>query len=319
MLIRTALRLASPAGPQGRLSILVLHRVLPEPDALFPGEMHARRFDELCAWLRDWFTVLPLDRAVELLKAGTLPARALAITFDDGYADNHDVALPILRAHRLPATFFIATDFLDGGRMWNDTVIESVRRTPLPTLDFADWGPMPVASLAEKVAAIEAILGRIKYQPVAERLALTEALAQHAGVAPPTDLMMPSPQVRALHQAGMQIGAHTQSHPILSVMQKDAARRDIEGGRAILESLIGERVGLFAYPNGRRGEDYNADTKAVLAELGFDAAVTTNWGASRSGDDPFELLRFTPWDRSRMRFGLRMLQNLLKAPSGAGY
>src|SRR3990167_7749886 len=98
----------SPAGAKARLSILIFHRVLPEPDPLFPQEMHARQFDAVCGWLAHWFNILPLDRAVQLLDTGTLPARAACITFDDGYADNHDVALPILLHHGLNATFFIA-------------------------------------------------------------------------------------------------------------------------------------------------------------------------------------------------------------------
>lgn len=109
------------------MSIAIFHRVLEAPDPLFAEEMHRARFDEVCAWLSAWFNVLPLDEAVKRLKQGALPDRALAITFDDGYADNHDIALPVLKAHGLCATFFVATDFLDGGRMWNDTVIESVR------------------------------------------------------------------------------------------------------------------------------------------------------------------------------------------------
>ena len=73
------------------------------------------------------FNVISLADGVAGLKRGCLPPRALSITFDDGYRDNHDIALPILLQLGLPATFFVATGFLDGGRMFNDTVIEAVR------------------------------------------------------------------------------------------------------------------------------------------------------------------------------------------------
>ena len=131
-MIKPLLTLLSPAGRRARLSVLIFHRVLPRPDPLFPGVIDAAGFDAICRWVKGWFNVLALDDAARRLRDGSLPERALAITFDDGYADNHDVALPILLRHGLPATFFIATGFLDGGRMWNDTVIESIRRTPLP-------------------------------------------------------------------------------------------------------------------------------------------------------------------------------------------
>jgi hypothetical protein len=116
------------AGADAKLSILIYHRVLPVPDPLFPTETTVESFDAQLGLLKSLFNVLPLPEAVARLKAGTLPARAASITFDDGYADNFTRALPILQKHGLHATFFIATAYLDGGRMFNDTVIESIRQ-----------------------------------------------------------------------------------------------------------------------------------------------------------------------------------------------
>src|SRR5450631_76744 len=140
MIWRSAFRLASPGGPKGRLSILIFHRVLAEPDPLFPSEPCADQFGALCAHLRSRFEVLPLLDAIDRLRHGTLPAGALAITFDDGYADNLSIAAPILRKHGLPATLFIATGYLDGGCMWNDRVIEAFRATREPEIDLTQLG-----------------------------------------------------------------------------------------------------------------------------------------------------------------------------------
>ncbi len=306
----------SPAGANARLSILIFHRVLPEPDPLFPQEMHARQFDAVCGWLAHWFNILPLDRAVQLLDDGTLPARAACITFDDGYADNHDVALPILQRHRLTATFFIATGFLDGGRMWNDTIIETARRSTLAQLDLSSLGLgcHPLGSIAERQTAISTLIGQIKYRPFADRVAITEQLAQLAQVRAPEDLMMTSHSVKAMRQAGMGIGAHTVSHPILARLTDAQARDEIGRSKQHLEQVLGERVGLFAYPNGKPGEDYAPASVEVVRSLGFDAAVSTQWGTSANGDDRFQLRRFTPWDQTRLRFGLRLLRNLRSAP-----
>src|SRR5438067_10198380 len=104
-----------------RLSILVFHRVLPQQDPLFPDEMDAQRFDKLLALLKSCFNVVSLRDGIDGLRRGKLPSRAVCITFDDGYADNAEIALPILQRHGMPATFFVATGFLDGGRMFNDT------------------------------------------------------------------------------------------------------------------------------------------------------------------------------------------------------
>ncbi len=317
-MFKTLLKQLSPAGERGRLSVLIFHRVLPQPDPIFPGEVDAATFNAICQWMKSWCNVLPLDLATRQLQDRTLPERAVAITFDDGYADNRTQAQPILARHGLPATFFIATDFLDGGRMWNDTVIESVRLCRAPQLDLrsiakpdgGDLGLHPITHAEDKRNAIGAIIGQIKYLPVAQRHALTVQIADCAGVHAPTDLMLTSQQVRELRQSGMQIGAHTRSHPILATLSADAAQAEIAESRLRLEQLLGERVGLFAYPNGKPGTDYSPQSVEIVRALGFDAAVSTTWGAARSGTDPFQIPRFTPWDRSKLRFGARFAGNL---------
>lgn len=314
-MLKQVLGLMSPAGARARLSILIFHRVLPEPDSLFPDELHARRFDDVCVWLKSWFNVLPLDQAVAHLNTGTLPARAACITFDDGYADNHHVAMPILKRHGLTATFFIATGFLDGGRMWNDTIIETIRRSKVAVLDLSSLGlgRYALGSIEEQRSAIAALIDQIKYWPVVERVSITEQLAHLAQVQLPQDLMMTSREVKAMHRAGMQIGAHTVSHPILARLTDEQARQEIGDSKHFLEQLLGERVGLFAYPNGKPGEDYTPQTVDVVRSLGFDDAVSTQWGASGAGDDLLQIRRFTPWDKTRLRFGVRMLANLRSA------
>jgi peptidoglycan/xylan/chitin deacetylase (PgdA/CDA1 family) len=304
----------SPAGARARLSVLIFHRVHPQADPLFPTEVDARGFDEMLGWIGALFKVLPLDAAVQALREGRLPARAAAITFDDGYADNEEVALPILQRHRMPATFFIATGFLDGGRMWNDTIVESLRLCPDAALDLQPLGLglHPLPDWPARRAAVLAIIRQVKYRPVAERLALVREISERARVQPSDRLMMRSEQVRSLRSAGMQIGAHTVSHPILARTDAAEARAEIAESRDRLQALLGERVSLFAYPNGRAGTDYLPEHARLARELGFDAAVTTDWGAAGAATDPHRLPRFTPWDRSRGRFCARMLRNLMQ-------
>ena len=314
-MLPSLLGLLSPSGPRGRLSVLILHRVRPAIDPLFPDEVHADRFDRLCAWVSGWFNVLPLDQAVERLRGGTLPARALAITFDDGYADNHDTALPILQRHGLCATVFIATGFIGGGRMWNDTVIESVRRSPLPVLDLqgtlaAALGCLALGSMAQRRTAIAQIIGDIKYLPAAERDAWVQAVAERSSAALPDNLMMSAPQIQALHRAGMQIGAHTVSHPILARLPRAAAEREIADSKQALEALLGEPVPLFAYPNGRPADDYTDDSVDIVRRLGFRAAVTTARGAAHARTDLLQIPRFCPWDQRPLAFAARMASNL---------
>jgi peptidoglycan/xylan/chitin deacetylase (PgdA/CDA1 family) len=323
MTMRLLLHALSPPAARARLSILIFHRVLPAPDPLFPGEQHGERFDRLCTWVRRWFNVVALDEACRRLAEHSLPARALAITFDDGYADNHDVAVPILRRHGLPATVFVATGFLDGGRMWNDSLVEAVRLTRHEVLDLQGAGlpgvgRLSVNSLAERRTAIDRLIGACRYLPSAERSAAVEAVARAAAAELPRMLMMSSAQVQALHAQGIGIGAHTVNHPILTRLPLDAAREEIRAGRETLQALIQAPVSLFAYPNGRPGEDFAASHVSVVRELSFAAAVTTAWGVADHATDRFQLPRFTPWDEAPWAFGLRMARNIgLRRPTAS--
>lgn len=303
----------SPAGPGAKLSILIFHRVLAQPDPLFPSETTVKSFDWQMGLLKSLFNVLPLSEAVSRLQAGTLPARSAAITFDDGYADNYTHALPILQKHGLHATFFIATAYLDGGRMFNDTVIESLRNTQLAHLDLSDMqlGQYELASVAARTHAIHQILPKIKYLLPDEREAAAAQLAARAQVEHlPNDLMMTTAQLKNLHAAGMEIGGHTHRHPILAKLDRNAAHAEIATGKTAIEEKLGTRVRLFAYPNGKPGSDYLPEQAEIVRELGFEAAVSTAHGVSTCRSDIFQLARFTPWDTNRTAYALRLLQNL---------
>jgi peptidoglycan/xylan/chitin deacetylase (PgdA/CDA1 family) len=246
------------------------------------------------------------------LSRGALPARALAVTFDDGYADNCTIALPILRQLGVHATFFICTAFLDGGAMFNDVVIEAVRHAKGHQLDLSGigLGIHALDSPATRRAAIAAILQQLRYFPPVLRQERTDAIASIAGVKPPSDLMMTTDRLRTLAAAGMGIGGHTMQHPILAAIDHDSARAEIAGGRDMLEGLLRQPVKLFAYPNGKPGTDYAAAHVAMVKDLGFVAAFSTSPGAASVGSALHELPRFTPWDRTRARWGWRLARNL---------
>lgn len=295
-----------------RLSILIYHRVHARPDSIFPHEPDARSFDQRMRFVARSFNVLTLGQAVGHLAADTLPPRALVITFDDGYADNAEVALPILRRHGLTATFFVASGFIDGGRMWNDSVIECLRATTESTLDLEVFGlgRLPVAEASDRRAAIEQLLPRIKYLQLAQR---EEAIARLQAISEvthlPPNLMMRAEQVRELHLAGMEIGAHTVRHPILASLTPGEAEIEIGESKRSLEAMLDAPVQVFAYPNGKPGQDYTAEHARLVEQLGFRGAVTTARGVAQTGDDLFQLPRYTPWGNALPVWSMRLLTN----------
>jgi peptidoglycan/xylan/chitin deacetylase (PgdA/CDA1 family) len=312
---RTFGNLLSPRGQNARLSILIYHRVLAETDSLFPAEVTVDSFDAQLAALKNVFTILPLSEAVARLKSGSLPARAACITFDDGYLDNASLALPVLQRHGLHATFFIATAYLNGGRMFNDTVIHAIRNCQGERIDLSKLGlgEHDISTLEAKRQAIDAILKQVKYLPVGQREDAAEAVAQLAtDIPPPTDLMMEDRHVQMLAQANMEIGGHTSRHPILAKLDTDNARREIVEGKDYLEGLLKTKLRLFAYPNGKPVKDYLPEQADIVRSLGFEAAVSTHWATAGHGSDIYQLPRFTPYSEKTSRFIPMLLQNLTR-------
>ena len=286
--------------------------MLPEADEINDWDVTADEFERQMVALRAHFFPLPLSEAIERLRQRSLPPRAVCVTFDDGYADNAEIALPILQRQGVAATFFIASGYLNGGRMWNDSVTEAVRRWPHPTLDVGS-GPVAVRTAYEKRAAIAATLQQWKYLPPAARETLVAALLEGADVAPAPSLMMRDDQVRQLRAAGMEIGAHTISHPILAQLGDADANREIVDGGRYLSEILREPIALFAYPNGKPGTDYGPRDVAAVRTAGYRAAVSTAWGVAAQRADIFQLPRFTPWDRDPRRFSLRLALNFRNA------
>lgn len=301
--------LFNPLG-SGRLSILIYHRVMPTRDPMRPDEPTVEEFDVQMRLLQRNFTPLSLLEAIDRLAQGTLPRRAVCVTFDDGYSDNEQLALPVLKRYGIPASVFVSTGFLNGGRMWNDTVIESVRNHAQETLDLTPLG-LPRYSLDSMGARRECaqnILSQIKHRDPEQRAAIVKDMAGRASGLP-DDLMMTDEQVRSLALGGVSIGAHTMSHPILGSVSMDEARREISGSKERLQEVLQQEVEIFAYPNGRPELDYSPEHRDLVQALGFRAAVSTHWGVASRESDPYQLPRFTPWDREELRFALRLLLN----------
>lgn len=307
-------RFTSPGGRSGRFSVLLYHRVLEAADPLLPAEPDAATFDAQLRTLSSVFNVLPLQEALDRLRDGSLPARSLCITFDDGYRDNLEVAVPILKRHGVVATFFIATGFLDGGRMMHDSVIETVRRLAPGTYDL-EWlglGQRRIVDTASRAALIGAIVGAVKYLPFAERRDTCERFAALSPTPLPADLMMTSRQVQELASTGMHIGAHTHDHPILNRLDAHTAQEQIMRNVEALTRLLGKPPQLFAYPNGKPSLDYGPEHVKLVRGAGFGAAVSVSFGTVSRDSDHFQIPRFAPWDRDPQRLAFRLALHPLR-------
>lgn len=297
-------------GPQAALPILMYHRVLDAPDPLQREIHQAKVMDTHFRTLRQFFKVMPLNEAADMLMAGRLPPRAICITFDDGYRDNHDLALPLLQRHGLSATFYIASGYLNGGMIFHDVLVETIRHAPAGLIDLGVEGvePVLITDATSRITAVKQIVSSMKYLPTQQRQRASERLIDALGRHAPRSLMMTDEQVRALSRAGMGIGGHTTHHVILSGMGSEAARHEIASNQSKLGSLIDKPLTSFAYPNGKPGIDYHDTHTDIVRDLGFRNAVSTRSAVGTPKASIFELPRFVLNETSQIGVVLRILR-----------
>lgn len=301
------------ARPERNAQILVYHRVNDERDPYFGGISPAR-FERQMAYVSSRFTVLPLSELVSATRERALPPNAVAVTLDDGYRDNYLQAFPIFRRHSIPATIFLTTSAIGSERLlWHDEVFSAFRETAAP--DLLAFGPRsiggPLTTVPERLRVQQQVLNDLRSVSDEERaeavVRLREALRVGPSRAVP-GLMLSWEEVREMSRGGIRFGSHTVSHPILSRVGRERARREIEESKSMIEEQVGIPVDGFAYPNGTPA-DYLPETKALLRESGYRFAVTTSPGANDAATDEFELRRGTPWDDDLFAFGVRLLYN----------
>lgn len=301
---------------ENRLCVVNYHRILEAPDPMLESEPDVATFRWQMSLLADCFNVLPLHDALAALDAGRLPPRAICITFDDGYRSVHDLALPVLQEFGLPATVFVTSGYIGERNMWNDRIIEAVQSLPPGQLDLSDvgLGAYSLRSLDDRKATLGELTEASKYLPPKARVGLIERLEALVGEGLAHGLMLREEMVVNLDRKGVEIGAHTISHPILTSLDDDSARLEIRGGKEELEAILGKPVRLFAYPNGKIGKDFDTRHVDMVREAGFSAAFTTAVGAITRDQDRFQLPRSRPWDSTPFLFGLRLLRWLAQGP-----
>lgn len=314
-IVQSLFSLLSPAGPAGRLSVLLFHKIPTVADPLTTGELNLARFEHILDFLAKNANVLPLPEATAALQSGKLPSRAMALTFDDGYAEWIDNVSPALRKRNLPGTFFVTTGQLSGSALWHERIVAAVRA--LPDKGFSlpyGFGSYTDLSLpGSRLRLVEELQERLKYASLADRVGAIEILEAQADSAISLPRPFDTESVRTLHNQGFDIGAHTVHHPILNECTRAQARDEIGGSKEELEAIIGGRVHSFAYPNGRPNEDYGPEHVEMVRSLGYTSAVTTSNGVSTRESDIFQLPRFTPWGLSDERIAFQLARNMRTA------
>lgn len=292
----------------GRPLILLYHRIAQasfDPWALC---VSARHFAQQLEVLEKRKIVLPLAELVAAVGAGRAPRHAVAITFDDGYADNLEHAHPMLESHGMPATFFLTMRNITRRRefWWDELGRILVEAPDLPSeLSLALGGERFCRAVPrapeEREALYRCMWARLRELRDEARERVLDELAAWAGLGrEPRDSHRPLTvdEVRRLAAAaGMSIGAHTITHPVLDRLPVPEQEREIRGGKAEIDVLLGAAAATtLSYPYGAHGPE----TARIAREAGFACACTTRPGTLGRRSDPWRLPRLVieDWDEA---------------------
>jgi peptidoglycan/xylan/chitin deacetylase (PgdA/CDA1 family) len=249
----------------------------------------ARQLDRLCRFA----SIVPLRSALEALGDGRrLPPRAVALTFDDGYRDNLDLAVPLLERLQLPATFFLVPGMLSGEvRMWWEVMAWAFRRSRKHEVT---WGGRLLPTGGQR--------GRRSVRWAVEELKALDQAGRDRMVAELLELLAPEGQpddrsmlldwhgARELVHKGFCIGSHSMYHTILSRESAEQQVQDLTAARRQLEMKLDTAVDLLAYPNGTRG-DYDTSTIQAARAAGHSHAFTLRPGVNGRSTPHHELHR----------------------------
>ena len=280
--------------PRHHPIILCAHRVISGEDTFFPGILQ-ERFAADVAYLTRHHRVLPLGEVVEaVLNERPLPRGTVAITFDDGFADNFHLAYPILQRDAVPATIFLVFESVETGRIpWPERVaylLQGTQRTRLE-ISLPESRVFSLSSQAERIEALTILQTLLKTCATAVRRRAVEELEERLSVEPDQAMMLTWDQCRCMAQTGIGFGSHTLTHPILARTETAEVKHEIATSKALIESQLGRRVDYFAYP------DDNVCRTALDAveAAGFEAAFA---GAHHVGQTPVDRLTVgrLPWD-----------------------
>jgi len=236
-----------------------------------------------------------------LVSGAALPGNAMSVTIDDGYRNFLQHGHPIFRRHRIPTTLYAVSGFADGRLwLWPDQIVFGLKHTPHRSLRVeanACGQPFDLVLTTEKERATSAtaLTEALKLVPDAQRLRFLSGWGALCGVeipvnAPPEHAAMTWEELRAVSAEGVEVGCHTETHPILSRIPSQNLDREIGGAQTEIEQRLHLPVRHFCYPNGRP-IDVNEAAVTSVREAGFASAVTCSWGFNSAIEKPFQLSR----------------------------
>ena len=291
------------------------------------SEADRANVEAICSYISRHFEPVSLSDIVDSIQQGKeLPENAIAITIDDGYRNFLLHGHPIFRRYRINTTMYAVTGFSDGRLwLWPDQIEFGLLHTPNEFIRVIVNGEalgLPLTNPQDRTESGSLLLESLKTIPNQQRIHFMETFSALCRVEippqPPADRSAMSwEDLRAVTEEGVEIGCHTESHPIVSRLTDPIdLDREIRGAKQEMEERLGIPVRHFCYPNGRAIDVGQAAIRCVR-ESGYDSAVTCTWGLNTLERDRFQIRR-TPFDSSvDFRYGIELLAGLHMQQSSA--
>ncbi len=278
------------------LRILTYHRVA---DPRTTPKLHPRiisatpeNFARQMRHLAKHYCVISMEEALHAFeKNARLPEKAVLITFDDGYLDFDEIAWPILQYYRLPATLFVPTAYPDQPQrmFWWDRLYRAITFSRRTEWNSATLGTLSLRTSEQRDHNLRLVQRHVKTLTHTEAMRLVDEVCQALGEEHEVEKTVLSwDDLRRLAKDGVTIGAHTQTHPILTRLSDDAAMSEISGSLADLRRELDNVLPIFCYPDG----GHNQKIVNLIKQNGCRLAFTTLRGFNHLGTlDPLRLHR----------------------------
>jgi peptidoglycan/xylan/chitin deacetylase (PgdA/CDA1 family) len=298
--------------------VLLYHRVInlsQDPQLLAVSPDH---FYKQVKYLKEHFELLRVaDFCEAIIKKNKLPRKAILLTFDDGYADNFQFALPVLESLNTQALFYISTAKIGtSSEMWWD----DLERILVFSLNLPQQLKLEIKQREyvfntqtekSRKATYESLHRLLKYSSVSEREKAISELHHWAGVdaaGRPGHFLMTQEEVKRMSSsASAVIGAHTHNHPALAVLNYEEQLAEMLQSKKLLEDLTGQEIVHFSYPYGSKA-DFNDETVRAARTVGFKMVCSNYYGQVHRWTDPYRIPRILIRDWKMEDFKLKTKQ-----------
>jgi len=308
---------AETAVAQPRFAVLCYHRIGRGGVPVYSG-LPPAIFESQMVYLRKHYRIVSLAEMIAEMASPAKGNPAVAVTFDDGYADLYTQAFPILQRLRIPATVYLTAGAIETGEVaWYDRVFVAFQVMPLEEFELPcdSQRRVRLGTPSDRLKAAVEYITLMRKLPVSEQRAKIAMLESSIELPQKSmsDRMLSWTQIRKMIEGGISFGAHTMSHPVVSRLSESELSAELGDSKKLIEDRIQQPALDFAFPFGKLDE-CGQPAMTWLSKLGYRSAATTIAGLNFSGSDPFFLKRVSYCEeRSLAIFALQLSRLFLSS------